>query len=97
VNYQFHEDAFSEFMSAIDYYEECSSGLGQRFATEIFEAIHRVCEFPEAWEFINPFIRRCLTKTFPYAVLYEIEPTQIKIMAVMNLHRYPNYWKNRSE
>jgi hypothetical protein len=26
---------------------------------------------------------------------YENEASGFRILAVMNLHRYPNYWKNR--
>jgi hypothetical protein len=39
--------------------------------------------------------RRCLTNKFPYGILYRIVENNIRIMAVMNLHRKPGYWKNR--
>jgi len=40
-------------------------------------------------------VRRCLTHRFPYGVLYSIEPSTIYILAVMHLHRDPDYWKHR--
>jgi len=32
---------------------------------------------------------------FPYGVLYSIEPDRVYILAVMHLHRHPDYWKSR--
>jgi len=34
-------------------------------------------------------------KRFPYGVLYSEEADGIFILAVMNLHRAPDYWKRR--
>jgi toxin ParE1/3/4 len=41
-------------------------------------------------------VRRCMTKKFPYAILYTIEPDDsILIVAVMHCSRKPGYWKER--
>ena len=40
-------------------------------------------------------VRRCLTKTFPFGVLFREQSVTIVVMAVMHLHRDPNYWKQR--
>jgi len=32
---------------------------------------------------------------FPYGILYIEEPEEIFILAIMHLHRYPDYWKER--
>jgi len=32
MNYSFHEAAEEEFFAAIEYYEQCQSGLGLRFS-----------------------------------------------------------------
>jgi len=93
--YWFHEDAEREFLESIDYYEECEAGLGLRFSKEIYATINRICEYPYAWEKIDTKTRRSLANKFPYGVLYRISNNEILIMAVMNLHRMPNYWKKR--
>jgi len=41
-------------------------------------------------------IRRSLVKRFPYGVLYSEENNGIFILAIMNLHRHPDYWKHRN-
>ncbi len=40
-------------------------------------------------------VRRCLTRVFPYAVLYTIEPDFVLIVAVMRCHQKPGYWRHR--
>ena len=94
--YWFHEDAEQEFLEAIEYYEECELGLGLRFSEEVYATIKRICEFPQAWEQIDLKTRRSLTNKFPYGILYRISNNKILIMAVMNLHRMPNYWKKKN-
>jgi toxin ParE1/3/4 len=49
------------------------------------------CTYPE----IDEDVRRCMTRKFPYAVLYTIEQDYLLIIAVMHCSRKPNYWKNR--
>ena len=95
MNYWFHPDAENEFNQAIDYYEKIETGLGYDFAIEVYNTIQRSLIYPEAWPILQGDIRRCLVRRFPYGVLYSIEPNGLYILAVMNLHRNPNYWENR--
>ena len=73
MNYYFHEDAESEFMKAIEYYEGCEIGLGLRFSEEVYAAIQRACNYPFVWEKLDSKTHRCLTDKFPYGVLYRIQ------------------------
>ena len=95
MKYKFHEEAEIEFFEAIEYYEDCELGLGLRFSEEVYATIKRICNFPYAWEKMNTQTRRCLTSKFPFGILYRISKNEIIILAIMNLHRMPNYWKNR--
>jgi hypothetical protein len=41
--------------------------------------------------------RRKLLSRFPYGLLYHCpEPDWIKVVAVMHLHRKPDYWRDRT-
>jgi hypothetical protein len=93
--FSFHPDAEDEFDKAIEYYENIEPGLGYDFALEIHSAIQRSIELPKAWFMLDGDVRRCLVRRFPYGVLYSEEPDSIFILAVMNLHRDPEYWKKR--
>ena len=91
----FHPDAESEMIDAAAWYETQQTGLGKRFLTSAQDAINRVKLHPSLYPFIESDVRRCLTKTFPFGVLFRDKHDRIEVMAVMHLHRDPNYWKNR--
>ncbi len=95
MRYYCHETAEKEFFSAIEYYEERQPGLGLRFSREVYAAIERICNHPHAWAPIDSKTRRCLTNRFPFGILYRITDNNIRIMAVMHLHKRPGYWKDR--
>jgi plasmid stabilization system protein ParE len=95
MNFSFHPEAEEEFLAAIDYYEERGENLGLDFALEVYAAIGRAAEYPKAWPILEGEVRRCLTIRFPYGVLYSEEEDGIFILAVMHLHRDPDYWKHR--
>jgi plasmid stabilization system protein ParE len=93
---EFHPEALAEFRAAAEYYEQHQTGLGERFANAVEMAVDHIAAAPESWRIIEDDIRRCLTKVFPYAVLFSIEPANILIVAVMHCRREPGYWRIRS-
>ncbi len=95
MSFSFYPEAEIELNHAIDYYEEIEPGLGYDFATEVYAAIKRAEQFPKAWAPLEGEIRRSLTHRFPYGILYAEEENSIQIIAVMHLHRHPDYWKER--
>ena len=97
MKFAFHPQAEAELNDAIEYYEEIEPGLGYDFATEVYAAIQRSVTLPKAWPVIDGEIRRSLVSRFPYGVLYAEGDERIDIVAVMNLHRHPDYWKHRKE
>jgi hypothetical protein len=50
---------------------------------------------PEAGMILRGSVRRRLLHRFPYALLYKIKPSGIRILAVMSLKRRPTYWVGR--
>lgn len=95
MRFLFHPKAEEEFIEAIAYYESCEPGLGLDFSREVYAAIQNVTGFPALWPKVDDDIHRCLVHRFPYGVLYSIEPDGVFILAVMHLHRDPDYWKSR--
>jgi len=95
MSFSFHPEADEEFNKAIDYYEDIEPGLGYDFAQEVYSTIKRSVEFPKAWPTLEDEIRRSLVRKFPYGVLYSEEREGIFIVAIMNLHRKPDYWNHR--
>jgi toxin ParE1/3/4 len=95
MNYSFHPEADEEFVEGVAYYEDCEPGLGLDFSREVYAAIQNAIDYPTMWPEIDADVRRCLVHRFPYGVLYSVEPHEIFILAVMHLHRDPDYWKHR--
>jgi plasmid stabilization system protein ParE len=95
MDYAFHPAAEAELNEAIDYYESVQPGLGVDLADEAQQAIVRAAKYPRAWSIIRKPVRRSLVKRFPYGILYVEHRDSIFILAVMNLHREPDYWANR--
>jgi len=92
---QFVFPADIELDEAIRYYDHQLPGLGFRFFQEVDAAIDRIRFMPEAWTKIGKRTRRCLIKSFPYAILYTIDTNEIIITAVANLHRDPKHFRDR--
>jgi toxin ParE1/3/4 len=92
----FHDLAKLELNEAAEYYEGESAGLGQAFITEVERKADEIVRNPEAGLVMRGSIRRRLIRRFPYALLYRVKPTEIRILAVMNLKRRPAYWAGRS-
>lgn len=97
MRFEFHPAARIEFIDAIVYYEESSEGVGLRFSREVYATIKRAAANPNSWPQMTDNTRRCLTRRFPYGVVYEIRQDDMLIVAVAHLCREPYYWSNRIE
>lgn len=77
MTYSFHPSALAEFEQAALYYFEKNLSLASAFYTEVAFAIEGIVENPFLYRVIDEDVRRCLTKRFPYAILYTIEDSYI--------------------
>jgi len=95
MRYEFHPEALEEYEAAALWYAERDPELAERFVHSVEEAIGRILEAPDRWRIIDQDVRRCLTRVFPYGILYTIEADFVLILAVMHCSRKPGYWKGR--
>lgn len=95
MRWQFHPEALSEYEEAARYYAGRQAGLELRFIASVEAAVRQITDAPGRWRIVEQDIRRCLTKVFPYAILYTIETDWVLIIAVMHCHREPGYWRRR--
>lgn len=91
----FHRDAETELNDAADFYEARLPDLGKAFISEVYTTTQRIEKYPLVWPVLADDIRRALLRRFPYGILYAVKQDEIYILAVMHLHRSPEYWKNR--
>jgi toxin ParE1/3/4 len=95
MRYVFHPEALTEYAEAVQYYAEQRVGVAQAFIDAIEDAVYRIKESPTRYIVIDEDVRRCMTRRFPYGILYTIEQDYILILAVMYCSREPGYWKSR--
>jgi plasmid stabilization system protein ParE len=92
---QILEPALAELSAAATYYENHQRDLGLAFLDEYESCVKRIERFPLAWNPTSKNCRRALLKRFPYALIYHVDSEQILIVAIMHLHREPEYWNDR--
>lgn len=93
----FDPDARAEFLAAVEYYEECQTGLGRRFREDVEAEVDAIAAMPFRFRVLHAPFRRGLVPKFPYAVIFSIEPDFILIIAVAHTKRKPGYWRDRVE
>jgi toxin ParE1/3/4 len=92
---RFHPEAEAEMVAAAAYYEGQRQDLGKRFLASVQDAVNTITINPRLYPVVHLDVRRCLTKVFPFGILFRVLPGAIVILAVMHLHRHPDYWKDR--
>lgn len=92
-----HPGVYPELEYSRKWYEDCASGLGNDFISEVDNAVETVREMPLVWAITDKSqeIRRYIIHRFPYCLIYRIQGSVIIIYAVMHLSRHPDYWRNR--
>lgn len=97
MRYVFHPEALTEYTEAVQYYLAQRVEVAQAFIDAIEDAVYRIRESPTRYIMIDEDVRRCMTRRFPYGILYTIEQDYILILAVMHCSREPGYWKVRKQ
>lgn len=91
-----HPDADTEIIAATQWYDEQRAGLGSEFLDEFEAALARIRLAPETYGVLINRIRQHKLHRFPFAVVYRVESDRIFVLAVMHLHRDPDYWRHRT-
>lgn len=92
---EFHRLSNRELNETAQYYDLENPGLGSSFLEEVDRCLKSIETHPEAGMILRGSVRRRLLRRFPYALLYKIKPSGIRVLAVMNLRRRPTYWVGR--
>lgn len=95
MKFSFHPEAKFELTQAVEFYQTREINLGAEFLDEVFGAIARIVEYPQAFPNFSPNTRKCLINRFPFAIIYQIRKKEIFIIAITHLSRKPGYWKER--
>lgn len=100
IAYRFQRAALDELAAATRWYAARSREAAVRFVDEVERALVAICEHPEAWPLRRGGGRRrdaraFVLDRFPFAVVYRIHPTEIRVLAIAHAKRRPGYWTRR--
>lgn len=88
-------EAEAEVLEAFLWYESRQTGLGSRFEKEVLETLNRVQVDPHSFTQVHGVKRRAGINHFPYGVYFQINGTEIFILAVVSYLRHPDVWKTK--
>jgi plasmid stabilization system protein ParE len=88
--------ARDDFDESYGWYARQSLPAAERFEIAIDNALEKLCNDPKIGIRIDDdhwFYR--LKRSFPFYLVYRIEPTKIVVVAVAHNRREPGYWRGR--
>ena len=88
-------EAEQDVEEAVAWYDRKSAFLGDDFIRCVNRRIQSVEQYPKMYPIVFRKMRRALVETFPYQVIYEIDPDEIVVYAVYHCARDPEGWKRR--
>lgn len=93
---EYHPAIEQELREIIDYYNQCSEGLGAEFLNEFERQIFKIAALPVQWQAVDGDIRRALMKRFPYAIYFRfLDSDVLRVTVVKHQRRHPDYGGNR--
>ncbi len=92
---RFVEEARQEYLDAISYYEEVSTGLGRRFMEEADRSIRWIADKSELYRIRAIGYQRINLRVFPYYIPFVVRGDTLWIIAVAQSARRPHYWIER--
>ena len=92
---RFLEEAQTEFLEQISYYEAQEKGLGERFRESIEGATVLASTRPGLGSPWKLRTRRVFPRGFPFSIVYRDEADGLIVFAVAHFKRQPTYWRHR--
>lgn len=92
---RFVEEAQTEFLETISYYEDARGGLGVRFKDEADRCVLWIADHPELCRLRSGSYRRINFRVFPYYIPYIVRGETLWVLAVAHASRKPLYWISR--
>ncbi len=87
--------ARADLADAFVFYEQRARGLGREFMAAFQAGLKSIQTLPAGYPVTDPPWRCYNMDRFPYGILYSFDATAIRIIAVKNHYRHPDFWKER--
>jgi plasmid stabilization system protein ParE len=97
LDFEITDEAEADYRGAVDFYAEDSKEAARAFAHEFRGVIALLRERPLIGTPHIEGTRRKVFTRFPYAVIYDVLPDRVGVIAVAHHSRDPEYWVERAK
>ena len=89
--------AAEELREAAKFYaERAGQALGLALIAEFERALNFLALNPELGATWRGTARRFLLRRFPYNIVYQIKPEELRVIALAHQRRRPSFWKSQN-
>jgi plasmid stabilization system protein ParE len=85
-----------DLAEAIDYYENISPNLANRFRASVDRRLDDIANHPELFPVDVPPIRFAKIDRFPYLVFFSVYATFVSVIAIVHGSSEPSKWRSRT-
>ena len=87
------ERSDEEARTAVEYYDQISPSLGERFFVELLEIYQKLAISPQFYSFISSTrassVRDIKFPSFPYVVIFRVWDDKVYVISVRNSYKRP--------
>ncbi len=80
---------------ALFYAREANAELGLAFIAEFERSVGVLRTYPRLGPVWRGNTRRFPLRRFPYNIIYQLKPDEIRVIALAHQRRRPGYWRGR--
>jgi plasmid stabilization system protein ParE len=80
---------------ALYYAREANAELGLAFIAEFERSLGVLCTYPRLGPIWRSTTRRFPLRRFPYTIIYQVTPEEVRVIALAHQSRRPGYWRGR--
>lgn len=77
------------------YAEEANTELALAFIAEFERAVGMLRAYPRLGPIWRGTTRRFPLRRFPYGIIYQVKPEEVRVIALAHQRRRPGYWRGR--
>lgn len=88
--------ALVELQDAVDFYStRANAKVGQALLAEFERVVNLIFVSPQIGAVFRGVRRRYFLRRYPYSVIYDVTPTELRVLAFAHQRRRATYWRLR--
>jgi toxin ParE1/3/4 len=97
VNSSVSLEAERELIDGAHFYaREANGELGLAFIAEFERSLGVLCNYPRLGPVWRGTTRRFPLRRFPYTIIYQVKPEEVRVIALAHQSRRSGYWRGRT-